>query len=66
VAGNVITATDGVQANGVTLARTAGWRAPTGTATPTTFDTRTATTQQVAERLKALIDDLAAKGILGA
>jgi hypothetical protein len=65
LAGNVITANDGVQANGVTLAKTPGWGVPTGTARRAAFETSTATTQQVAERLKALIDDLTARGLLG-
>jgi hypothetical protein len=65
LAGNLVTASDGVLANGVTLARSAGWGAPTGTATRAPFDTRTATPQQLAERLKALIDDLTARGLLG-
>jgi hypothetical protein len=66
VAGNVITARDGVEANGVTLARSGGWGVPTGRADRRAFDTSTATTEQVAERLKALLDDLAARGVLGA
>jgi len=66
VAGNVITARDGVEANGVSLARSGGWGLPTGRADRRPFDTSTATTGQLAERLKALIDDLAAKGLLGA
>lgn len=47
-------------------ARKTGWTASTGTATRTAFDTATATTQQVAERLKALIDDLTSHGLIGA
>lgn len=38
--------------------------APTGTATRTTFDTTTVTTQQLAERVKALIDDLRSYGLM--
>ncbi len=45
--------------------RQTGWGAPTGTATRTTFDTSSATTQDVAERLKALIDDLTTHGLIG-
>lgn len=41
-----------------------GWDAPTGTATRTTFDTTTVTTAQLAERVKALIDDLTTSLIL--
>lgn len=43
-----------------------GWAAPTGTATRTTFATTTVTTEQLAERVKALIDDLTTSNILGA
>lgn len=49
-------------------ARKTGWATMTGTATRTAFDTSTATATQVAERLKALIDDLhatAGHGLLG-
>ncbi len=46
-------------------ARKTGWASPTGTATKTTFDTTTVTTSQLAERLKALIDDLASHGLIG-
>jgi hypothetical protein len=38
--------------------RVTGWATATGTATRTTFDTATVTTEQLAQRLKALIDDL--------
>jgi hypothetical protein len=47
-------------------ARKTGWAALTGTATRSTFATGTATTQQVAEALKALIDDLTSHGLIGA
>jgi hypothetical protein len=49
-------------------ARRTGWTAPTGTATRTGFATSTATLTQVAEALKALIDDLhgtAGHGLVG-
>lgn len=46
-------------------ARRSGWGAPTGTATRAAFDTATATTAQLAERIKALIDDLTAHGLIG-
>lgn len=39
--------------------------APTGTATRTTFDTATVTLPDLAERVKALIDDLQQNGIIG-
>ncbi|MDX1240357.1 hypothetical protein GOL95_09880 [Sinorhizobium medicae] len=46
--------------------RVAGWAAATGTATRTTFATSTVTTAQLAERVKALIDDLTTHGLIGA
>lgn len=55
-----------VGANTVVGARKTGWTAPTGTATRTTFATSTVTTAQLAERVKALIDDLTAHGLIGA
>lgn len=42
-----------------------GWAAPTGTATRTTFATSSVTLPQLAERMKALLDDLTTKGIIG-
>lgn len=48
--------------------RKTGWAVATGTATRTTFDTATVTTAQLAERVKALIDDLHATvghGLIG-
>lgn len=47
-------------------ARRTGWAAATGTATRTTFATGTVTTAQLAERVKALIDDLTTHGLIGA
>lgn len=49
----------------VVTSRRTGWTAATGTATRTAFATSTATTQDVAERLKALIDDLMTHGLIG-
>ena len=43
-----------------------GWTTPSGTSTRTGFTTSTATAQQVAEALKALIEDLKAAGIITA
>lgn len=40
------------------IPRLTGYGTPTGTATRTAFDTTTVTTEQLAERVKALIDDL--------
>jgi hypothetical protein len=57
-----------VNATQVLAARKTGWATATGTATRTTFDTATVTTAQLAERVKALIDDLhstAGHGIIG-
>ncbi|ARB07008.1 hypothetical protein [Microcystis phage MACPNOA1] len=47
-------------------ARRTGWGVPSGTATRTTFTTGTVTLAQLAERVKALIDDLTAHGMIGA
>ena len=54
-----------VGSNQVVSARRTGWAAPTGTATRTTFATSTVTLSQLAERVKALIDDLTAHGLIG-
>lgn len=47
-------------------ARRTGWAAATGTATRTTFVTSSVTLPQLAERVKALIDDLMTHGLIGA
>ncbi|HZQ10759.1 MAG TPA: hypothetical protein VFD70_29545 [Anaerolineae bacterium] len=49
----------------VVTARQTGWSAWTGTATRTSKATSTATLQNVAEAVKALIDDLMAHGLIG-
>ena len=56
------------RANGVkvTGTRRTGWGAPTGTATRTTFATTSVTLPLLAERVKALIDDLTTHGLIGA
>lgn len=46
-------------------ARKVGWAAATGTATRTTFATTSVTLPQLAEHVKALIDDLIAHGLIG-
>lgn len=46
--------------------RKTGWTAATGTATRTTFATTTVTTELLAQRVKALIDDLISHGLIGA
>jgi hypothetical protein len=45
--------------------RKTGWATATGTATRTTFDTATVTLPQLAQRLKALLDDLFSHGLIG-
>lgn len=61
VAGNAY-----VAATQVLSTRATGWTAWTGTATRTTKATSTATLQNVAEAVKALIDDLIHHGLIGA
>lgn len=46
-------------------AQRTGWATPTGTATKLSFDTVSVTVGQLAERVKAIIDDLRAYGLLG-
>lgn len=46
------------------IANLTGWGDPTGTATRSTFATSTVTTEQLAQRMKGLIDDLKAAGVL--
>lgn len=46
--------------------RRTGWTPATGAATRTAYDTATVTTVQLAQRVKALIDDLIAHGLIGA
>ena len=57
-----------IQVSGVKIlgVRKTGWSTPTGTATRSTFATTTVTTEQLAQRVKALIDDLTAHGLIGA
>ena len=47
-------------------ARKTGWTAATGTASRATFATNTVTTEQLAQRVKALLDDLISHGLIGA
>lgn len=47
-------------------ARRTGWQVPSGTFSKSTFSTSTVTVTQLAERVKALIDDLLFHGIIGA
>jgi hypothetical protein len=55
-----------LNATQVVSTRRTGWTAPTGTPTRTTFTTSTVTLPELAERVKALIDDLIAHGLIGA
>ena len=50
----------------VVTSRRTGWSAGTGTATRAAFATSTVTTAELAERVKALIDDLNTHGLIGA
>ncbi len=52
--------------NQVVGGRRTGWSAASGTAARTGFATSTVTTAELAERVKALIDDLTAHGLIGA
>jgi hypothetical protein len=45
--------------------RVTGWGLPTGTASRAAFDTGAITAGQLAQRIKALIDDLRAHGLIG-
>ena len=47
-------------------ARRTGWTAATGSASRAAFATNTVTTEQLAQRFKALLDDLIAHGLIGA
>jgi hypothetical protein len=49
----------------VVSGRKGGWSRPTGAASRATFDTKKVTVSQLAERLKALIDDLSDHGLIG-
>lgn len=46
--------------------RITGWGAPTGAADRSTFDTTSVTVEQLAERVKGLLDDLTTHGLIGA
>lgn len=46
-------------------ARRTGWTAATGSASRAAFATNTVTTEQLAQRFKALLDDLIAHGLIG-
>lgn len=57
---------DGSVVQQVVGIRSTGWQSATGTATRTTFDTTTVTLPLLAQRVKALIDDLISHGLIGA
>lgn len=70
---NAISSVAGITASGYSVgvspvvgSRKTGWAAATGTATRTTFDTAAVTLPQLAERVKALLDDLTTHGLIGA
>jgi len=52
--------------NQVLRTRIQGWAAPTGQANRSTFDTGSVSTAELAQRVKALIDDLTTHGLIGA
>ena len=52
--------------NQVVAGRRTGWSAASGTAARGGFATSTVTIAELAERVKALIDDLTAHGLIGA
>jgi hypothetical protein len=54
-----------VGTNNVVGSRKTGWAAATGTATRTTFVTSSVSTADLAQRVKALIDDLISHGLIG-
>ena len=60
----VVVASSGLELTYMTPAP--GWAVATGTATRTTFVTSSVTLEQLAQRVKALIDDLVSKNIVGA
>jgi hypothetical protein len=55
-----------VGSDNVVGSRKTGWTAATGTATRGTFATASVTLPQLAERVKALVDDLISHGLIGA
>lgn len=51
--------------NSILIGRRTGWGAPSGVASRAAFDTATVTHEQLAQRMKALIDDFRAHGAIG-
>lgn len=66
--GGTVNTTVSYSVNGTKVVgtRVTGYGVPTGTATRTTFATGSVTLPQLAERVKALIDDLTTHGLIGA
>lgn len=54
-----------IAGNQIITSRRTGWSAPSGVASRSGYVTSSATTQDVAETLKALIDDLISHGLIG-
>jgi hypothetical protein len=61
---NLVSGSYQVAGTNVVGSRITGWGTPSGTATRTTFATGTVTLVQLAERVKALIDDLRTHGLI--
>lgn len=64
--GLAVAGTISISGSQIAGARRTGWTAPSGTAARGGFDTASVTTEALAQRVKALIDDLAAHGLIGA
>lgn len=55
-----------IAGNKVVASRQTGWTAPTGTASRASFDPASVSLPDLAQRVKALVDDLSAHGLIGA
>jgi hypothetical protein len=58
-------ATFNVNGNQVVGSRKTGWTPASGSSNKGSFDTATVTTEQLAERVKAILDDLTSHGLIG-
>jgi len=63
--GQIVGASFAAAGTQVVGARRTGWTAASGTAARTSFDAASVTTAELAKRVKALIDDLMAHGLIG-
>lgn len=63
---NVVGGTIAINGTQVVGSRATGWTAASGTASRATFDPSSVTTEQLGQRVKALIDDLISHGLIGA